>query len=292
MMLGPEHDDTRPEYYEGWRKATEAGEYNMSSLIPKSFDIVDLPEDRWPDFKTWGWGVWMRLIADYDGQYSNYRVSDLRRMISHHDRRTWIWDHNGCGDFVRISSQDMNDRFVVVFDHESGRSPYSDGNEHGYAPGFDFMQPIDLEMIAQSDEYLAGPNVAAMTEVYRYRYGSSRSWSSNSSMVKHLKKMGEWEEDRFITSPEIEAEGNGFASWPVFDEDDYKWLSPAVKRRRPAFEDLYYEILTGDLPTLPRLRRLLKNDDLLTAVAFDTMHRVADWMLSPDELHKKWMEER
>lgn len=282
----PEHDDTRPEYYEGWRRETEKGTHNMSSLIPKSFDIVDIPEDRWPDFHRWGWDLFMNQIKDFNGEYAKWRVGDLRRLVTWNDRRIWLWDHNGCGDFVRISSQDMNDRFIVAFDHESERSPYG-MNPEGYAPGFDFVQPIDLAMLAQSDTHPVGDGIAAMTEVYRYRYGFGYHYADTPEMADLM------EPDRLITSPEVAAIGTSFAPHPVFggEFDELRWLTPAQKRRRPKFVELYERLLAGDLPTLRELHRLLKHD-LVSAVAFDTMHHIADWMLSPEDLHKKTMEEK
>ena len=56
-----ELDDTKPGYYEAWREA------GMSSLVPLSFDIVDIPKDRWPNFKTWAWDVLFGIIGDFDG---------------------------------------------------------------------------------------------------------------------------------------------------------------------------------------------------------------------------------
>lgn len=290
-----ELDDTKPEYYEGWRKA------GMDSLVPKSFNIVDLPRNRWPDFSRWAWTVFMGQIWDFNGDYPDYRVGDLRRLFTLGERRLWLWDHNGAGDFVRISSQDNNDRLIVVFNHEDGeRSPWAnEPGEYKYAPGLDFLQPIDLDEIYRSDTLPFSDKLASMTEAYRYRISFSSQLLTNmdgemsDELRAYYEERLEKDPDRIITSPEVLTLGNGFSDEGEFgpvNESELKWLEPEVVERRPRFVKLYEDLLAGNLPTLTELHDLLKHD-LVTATAFDAMHRIADqWIPDPEDRHRRSME--
>lgn len=291
LLNDPKFDDTKPEYYHGMGK----------HYAPKSFDTVDLPKERWPDFNRWGWDVLMRILWDFSGKYPDYVVGDIRRMFTMSERRIWLWDHAGNGDSVRISSKD-NDRLIVVFDHESERSPWAtrDGEE-GYAPGLDFLTSLQLDEILASDNFPFSKNTAAMTEAYRYRisYESLERYDDFEEMSpetqKFLRERAANHPDRIITSPEVLALGNDFSRENEFgpiDEGEQKWLSKKEIERRPRFLALYEQLIAGNLPTLAELHNLLEND-LVTAVAFDAMWCIYDqWLPSPEEQHKRWTKRR
>jgi hypothetical protein len=284
----PKLDDTKPEYWEGMGK----------HYAPKNFDTVDLPKERWPDLNRWAWDVFMRQIWDFDGKkYANYRVQDIRHMFTNSERRIWLWDHAGNGDSVRISSEDMSDRLIVVFDHESGRSPWSKDGDEGLAPGLDFLDDLRMAEILQSDIFPFSKDTPAMTEAYRFKFSYDRIPDDFNELSEGLQKIYlerfERNPDRIITSPEVLALGNDFSREDEFGpvtEDERKWLTPQEIKRRELFVLLYEQLLRGELPTLKALHKLLK-DDLVTATAFDAMWKIYDlWLPSPEERHRRWRE--
>jgi len=291
MKLDDKFDDTKSEYWDG----------TLKSYAPKSFDTVDLPKERWPDFNVWGWDVLMAIIWDFDGKYPEYVTGDIRRLFTRSERRLWLWNHFGNGDSVRISSLDSNSRLIVVFDHESERSPWANKDgEEGYAPGMDFISGLDHDEILSSEIFPFSQRTAAMTEVYRYRrsfdhFDFRDEQDMSDDLKKFLQERLDNNPDRIITSPEVLALGNDFSTDNEFgpiNEDERKYMSERQITNRPRFLELYEQLVAGNLPTLRELHDLLQ-DDSVTAAAFDAMQQIHEhWIPTPEEQHRRWDERR
>jgi hypothetical protein len=110
----------------------------------------------------------------------------------------WVWDRGGSGDFTRISSPVIGQRWLVVFDHESERSPWGEDPEQ-LADGFEWIDDYDLALLRGSDELLTTSGPMSATEVYKSwldRHTGLRTWKTSPTIA-------ELNNDFVSTEPEL-----------------------------------------------------------------------------------------
>lgn len=154
-------------------------------------------------------------------------------MTTSYKDQIWLWDHNGCGDFFKVSSY-KGSRWAIMFNHESERIPYCN-DDHQLASGFDWINTYQLEYLKRSDNQFGSD----ITEIYQY--------------VNVLGKT------KWFTSPEI---ANGKWEW--------HWEEPYFEEDKKEYENLYNNLLKGKYPSLLFLHNLLRDDEV-TALAFKVM---------------------
>lgn len=236
-------------------------------------ELVRVDDSRFPDLEDFAWSALLQTlptsIPDMEpeilARWENMILGDIERVVSVEqlgtDKVLWVWHHNGAGDFVRISASQGQARWMVVFNHESERSPYGldAPNSKGLLlpEGLEWIDDYHIKRLIDSDIQDGDPRfpeVPAITEAYRR---STFSVTPN--------KQGLYQGDPYWESSSlIEQMNQNFVR-----EDDY-YDEPKQSAMRA-------KLKAGHRPTLSELIEYTESD-LAAAAAFLKIRQIDKWL--------------
>jgi hypothetical protein len=204
----------------------------------------------------------------------------LTHSTDAYEYRTWIWNRNGRGDSVRVSSERYGRRLCVNFDHESERSPWGDNNDE-LPSGLDWLGPINARAIRASDDLNAAGGTLSVTEVYEHVRPSKLE-----TLLGESDGVSFWRTSQTIADLDQNflALGGGLEEIEIDKDMSASYASALCEEReqlRP-FQDLYLGYMAGEPASLARLVELTGNDRV-GATAYVVASGIADWLKPSDD---------
>jgi hypothetical protein len=255
----------------------------MESSVPAE---VIVPGHLMPDLRQFVFGALtnaMSMSVYWNGN-DDMVASEISSVVSVScfDGHIWIWDCNGAGDFVRISSAIYGRRWMVAFDHESDRSPWGADDEQLMGDLTEWLSDQQLAELRNSDRLLSPSGPPSITEVYRLRplalNGEERvrdiaeldgldDEERKGKLVEQTRRRQRWH-----TNPTI--------ANLVLDHSRTGWTG-ASDEEAP-FAAMMDALIAGKRPSLAELIELT-GAELPAAAALLAIHRIDQWLDSDNE---------